>query len=646
VVSTQLALPVEVGPRTLHPSGLQVPCVGCAAAGIDRLGLPRDGLGPLCMRCWTGRLQRAQREQRAQLRAQLWEGIGAAAAAAVCPACGSDVPAEPVRVKGKRPPGCWLCSHRWLADMRAQFEADQAAAQLAELAEQQRSFAQLAEITTAELQVHRWEVQVQRCRGVLDAAGTGGRRARPVALLAAAYARFGIPRRGRPPVWPRVAAVTALLADFRSGRYSRPGRADTALLAGCSERAVTEALRFLEDRPATPDAPGTGEPGPNRWMLRTVEGRLATLQERRTLHTHRIRAEFDVEHLHRLPVPEPEHLAAALATFGELLGALAAQHAAAVAALDQIRQRYGAVADVVEYAHRAALRAAVARARADIDERVSSPHPVGLQVGDSLTPVCSFWVPVSRENSTPDRGAVRRPGAAAGNGCAARAPTGGDPRARSPRVEHPRKRCGGCAAPVSDSVYIDSGNGSGDVSAGQSVADYNITVIMRGKTTQCHECPKSTVVDRPRRARPEWSLWAYDLARDLRAAWPGLRRGRAVDIAAVLGKRLGPGWTAEALLGWATRQRGRPLLAAPNNPRGYLVTVLEESFTGLDEPPAPARLHDQRRRELVADERAVLRAAAAARRAELDERDRAVAGPDAPGRLAARAAARAAGASC
>jgi hypothetical protein len=154
------------------------------------------------------------------------------------------------------------------------------------------------------------------------------------------------------------------------------------------------------------------------------------------------------------------------------------------------------------------------------------------------------------------------------------------------------------------------------------------------------------VVDRPRRARPEWSRWAHDLARDLRAAWPGLRRGRAVDIAAVLGKRLGPGWTADALLGWATRQRGRPLLAEPNNPRGYLVTVLEEIFTGLDEPPAPARLHDQRRRELVADERAELRAAAAARRAELDERDRAVAGPDAPGRLAARAAARAAGGGC
>lgn len=142
----------------------------------------------------------------------------------------------------------------------------------------------------------------------------------------------------------------------------------------------------------------------------------------------------------------------------------------------------------------------------------------------------------------------------------------------------------------------------------------------------CHQCPISTVAAAkvPRR-RPAWSRWAPQLARELRKSWPWLATGPAPQVAAALGARLGPDWTGAMLVDWVRRRRARPLLDAPDKPVGYLVMVIEESLTGLEEPPAPARLHDERRRQLVADERAELQAAAAEWRAQLDERDAAAA---------------------
>jgi len=112
-------------------------------------------------------------------------------------------------------------------------------------------------------------------------------------------------------------------------------------------------------------------------------------------------------------------------------------------------------------------------------------------------------------------------------------------------------------------------------------------------------------------------------------------------VVATLGARLGPQWDAAALVAWAQHVRGRRPLDAHEvrDALPYLLTVLDETFTGVDEPPAPARLHDERRRQLVDDERAEMRAAQAAWRAQLDERDQAAAGADSPGRAAARAAA-------
>lgn len=142
------------------------------------------------------------------------------------------------------------------------------------------------------------------------------------------------------------------------------------------------------------------------------------------------------------------------------------------------------------------------------------------------------------------------------------------------------------------------------------------------------------------RSRPSWASWAGDLARALREAWPWLRAAPVPRVAATLGARLGPEWTAGDVVRFVTRQRPRGLLDNPAAPVAYLRTLLDETLTGLVEPPAAARLHDERRRQLVDDERAEMRAAQAAWRAELDERDQAAAAADSPARAAARDVAR------
>lgn len=642
-MSAQLALPVDPGRRVPYPTGLQVPCVGCAAAGIDKQGLTRDGPVPLCIPCWYGRRQRAGARGRIELRTALWDGIGAAEEAADCPACESDMPAESWRRKDRTQElGCWLCGSRWVGELRAQFDVDQEEARNAEALAFTERFERLAEITAAEVHAERWARLAERCRAVLER----GAVARPVLLVAAAFARFGLPGRGRPPTWPRVAAAVALAAERRAGRYSRPGRADTAVLAGCTERGVTDGFRFLEDRPATPEAPGTGEPGPNRWMLRTVEGRLATLDDRQRLGVSRIRAEFDIVPAHLLPAPDDAHVRAALAVFVELLAAAVAEHERAAELVDALRVDQGDKPDAAGRVRRAQLRAAVERGRADIDQIIYSPHPVGLKLVSVYS--CSLVGAPSRKraNST----SVIRHGAARGRRRGALRAQHRNPGSRcgpAQRVDRPRTARGACSRPNCHAPYIEAGTGSGYVLPGQSLGGYNITVIMHRNLTMCNGCPVSTAPTV--RRRPEWSDWAPGLAHDLRKLWPWLRRtdhrGTPTKIAAVaaaLGAKLGPQWTAAMLVEWVDRRRARPVLAEPRRPLGYLCSVLDEVLTGLDEPPAPARLHDERRRQLLDDERAELRAEAAewTRRAELraaEDRDREVAAPDAPGRLAARA---------
>jgi hypothetical protein len=115
-------------------------------------------------------------------------------------------------------------------------------------------------------------------------------------------------------------------------------------------------------------------------------------------------------------------------------------------------------------------------------------------------------------------------------------------------------------------------------------------------------------------------------------------------VAATLGAALSEEWTAEALDGWVRQVRGgRGLLAAPDNPRGYLKRVLEEALTGPVTPPYPARRHAEHRRrvELVAADVAAGKLTTA--RTGWDARDQAAAAERA-GRGSARRAALAAAA--
>jgi hypothetical protein len=518
-MSAQLALPIRAGPRRFHPTGLQVACVSCAATGVDKQGLPRDPGGPpLCLPCWTGQQQRAGRKERAAIRAALWEGLGAAEDVTECAACGSDLPS----------PECFRCGWAWIAELRAQFDAEQEQARLEDLAAADRFALQLGEIAEAQRAVDQLVTWIERCRTALDAAQVGGGRGRPVELVAEAYARLGpVGGRGRPPVWPRVAAVLALDGDWRSGRRARPGRALTAALAGCTEAAVTGAWKSLQ-------ACG--------WADRTEVGGLAPIGRRRE-GLHRLRAEFDVEQLHRAPAAaRAPYRAIALQVYRDLLVQAVDQLAAAEDLVDQLRVSAAAPTSWAEHVQRARLRAAVARCRADIDQRIYLPPPEGDQLETLSSGPYLGLTPAGDEN-LPSVGGWPRP---FGRGQDAPAPRWWSSRG----LQHPRT------------------------------------------------AERQRAKPRARRA-PVWAVWAYELARDLRKQFAWLRGESVARVAAVIGPELGPEWTAAEVTAWIHQDRDRPVLDDPGRPRGYLRSLLRAARGALD-PPLPGPLDpSERRRALV-----------------------------------------------
>ncbi|MEH0830840.1 hypothetical protein V6U84_63125, partial [Micromonospora sp. CPCC 205714] len=209
--------------RPVYPTGLQTPCVSCAAAGRDKQGLPRDGEGSeaLCWSCWRSRTDRQGARQRQRLVAELRERLDVDEPAG-CAACSEP---EPV-------PTCWLCGYSWLAQARADHEH----AVALEAAATAARFAQLAEVTEARERVDALTAWTNRLAETVTAFQTGESWGRPVWLLADALARdtpARVSRRGRRSALGRVCAVMAVNADRRSGRRAMPGRAETAELAGC-----------------------------------------------------------------------------------------------------------------------------------------------------------------------------------------------------------------------------------------------------------------------------------------------------------------------------------------------------------------------------------------------------------------------------
>jgi hypothetical protein len=92
----------------------------------------------------------------------------------------------------------------------------------------------------------------------------------------------------------------------------------------------------------------------------------------------------------------------------------------------------------------------------------------------------------------------------------------------------------------------------------------------------------------------------------------------SVWVAATLGARLGPEWTAGMLTGYVIGHRGgRAPLEDPDAPVAYLRALLDAALgEARTEPPAPARAVTDARRRAAAAEAAAARERTAARRAE------------------------------
>jgi len=503
-MNRQLTLAIRAGPRAPHPTGLQVPCAPCRADGLDRLGMPRldtSRSDPLCIPHYRAQQRADVAKGRRDLRAALWEGLGAAEEAAECAACGSDLPS----------PECWLCGWSWLA------EHDQAEAEMA-AADVEHRFAQMAEILVAEQLVDQLHAWLTRALATVEGYHRGGGRGRAVWLLADAIARA--PERGsRGPagVWPEVAAVLALDACWRSGRQARPGRNATAALVGVTEQTVTRSWRLLEEM---------------GWATRTGEGRLATLAERRELGTHRIRAAFDVEALQHRPSGSVSACTAeALRVYARLIERVTGQLAAAQEALEALRGDVPAWTDRVR---RVQLAAAATQAQ---EKLVALPEGSPGRRSSSGSYLGLGFCRVESSRTLPGHG----PGSAGGERRPSGSPTSGG--ARSRRLTHPRTADG-----------------------------------LRRRLRA--------------RSRPGWADWAPEIARDLQKRWVWLAGTPMARVAATLGARLGPDWTAEALVGWVARRRaGRQMLDDPAAPLAYLRTVLDQAFDGSVEPPAPAARH-------------------------------------------------------
>ncbi|MFD1084172.1 hypothetical protein [Micromonospora andamanensis] len=437
-------------------------------------------------------------------------------------------------------PTCWLCGYSWLAEARADHEhlaALEAAAAAAR-------FAQLAEVTEARQRVDALTAWINRLMETLTAFHAGAGWGRPVWLLADLLARdtaARTSRRGRRPALSMVCGVLAVDSDRRSGRRAMPGRAVTAELTGCgdSTRPVTDAWRRAE-------ALG--------WCVRVEQGRRLTYAERCATGRSQARAVFDIVPLHHGdPAAQAAHIPAALDVLADLLDHARTLLAAAQEHVDALDARAGGWVDYREQVRRQQMRRAAAAARdhaCDQAANFRTPHTVlsAMSVYSSLFRGLLLSPPITSAPSVAGRQSRRKDGAS-------RSSTGTG-------VDR------GCARPSS---------------------------VQRPRPAQRHGSASQL-----HRARPEWSGWAYALARAVQARWVWLRPASLPRIAATLGATLGPDWTAEALDTWVRCSRRRPLLADPDSPVAYLRAVLEDALTGPAAPPHPARRHAEHRRSLVA----------------------------------------------
>lgn len=561
-----------------HPAGVQVRCVPCAGSGVVRFGLPWRFAGdstPRCVPCWRAEQQRRVRRDRERLRAQLWEGLGAAEQAALCPVCETaaqrppaDFTSSPAGEEGsaaapRRPGagrvGCWRCGDAvWLRQAAEDAVRDRASRAARDVV-----------CVAARRQVAVAAGWADRVGRVLREFARGGGRGRAVELLADLLARevtARVAQRGRPGALGLVAAVLAVDSDWRSGRRALPGRARTARLVGCSERAVSSAWARAEQL---------------GWACRTRQGGRLSLVDRTAARRGNDRAQFDLAPLHLGDAElRQRYVTAAIKVLGVLLGR----------AEDELRCAREALAAAVraaEFSPTAPDEAAPQTPPGVRRGHLGSPSfftPHMVSTGRDLTS-CPYWgLQFSRRKLINSPDAAGLPNTGRGTDGAERpSPTTrrsgiGTPQGRPtpPPLKHPR------------TIY----------------------------TTR--STPKRT------RLRRDWKGWAPELAEQLAEQWPWLRQPGTPWpwVIATLGSRLGPDWTAPALVRYIRRRSNRAVLAAPDYPVAYLRHLLETALTGDREPPHPARRHTEHQRAVARTAAETTAAATAARRAEFLARDR------------------------
>jgi hypothetical protein len=573
-----------------YPTGVRVACSPCAAAGRDELGMPNRVEGdptPLCLECWRRRERQAGRRGQDVDAEDLVEWV--AELPAGCAACGADEPVE----------GCWLCGWSWLADLRAehelQAELEQAAAD-AERAAVDAEFARIAAREKAAQRVAWLTGWADRVRNVLaayaelDARGApvSGRWGRAVELLADVLAREAacrLPGRGRPSVFPVVAAVMAVDADFRSGRRAMPGRGQCAELAGVCERAVYSAWRHGVAIGA--------------W-IRTTPGRHLTLEQRQETGRARDRAVYDLRPVHRStdPAARDAMVPAALRVLDEVLGW--AMHLLAGAQLELDRHdravegtgRATSAEQVVVRAERIRQRQIVARTRnaaTVLAEHLNTSNkctPHGVLIGECVSSCLrglSF--------TFVDRADVRA-------------------RTR-PRRGRGKGHIGASRSPMKSGLADLESRGS--VVARQDGAH----PVSRPRTPHAADGTSPARRTTRKRRAPEWASWAYPLAYELRKHWTWLRYQPVHQVAGTLGSRLGPRWTAAAVVDLVEQDRaGRALPVDIHSPVSLLQELLGHALTDEGvQPPFPARLHTEYQQRLAEVRRSASVAAAETRRA-------------------------------
>jgi hypothetical protein len=473
-----------------------------------------------------------------------------------CEACGSPDPDA----------SCWLCGPRWLRELDADWEAEQARAAAERAAEDARVIQVMEAFADVEARAALLARYVERFAAALADYEAG--RAYAVELVADAIAREAAARgtrRGRPSSAADVAAVLAVDGDPRIGRHALPGRDHTAELVGCSTRAVTRAWEALE-------AAG--------WCRRVRQGGSLPLARRAELGRSMDRAEFQL----RLLIAEDcaghgPHMAAAAAVYAALLARTAEMLAEAQAELDALRRAHGGRQEPGEVARRARLRYVVRQA-------LSAPRLATTvhQEGNFVSP--SGGLQVSTEGSGLTWGLS------------------------SPEKSH-----------QSGHLLVRPAGRDGFSGASPTI---------RGRARDDLGCPRPPHPQRPRTLgvsgrgsrrqarRPEWAAWAYRVAAELRHVWDFLDGEPIHRLAATLGGRLAPRhpdgpWTAERLVDVAEAGRsGMRLLAAPQRRLAYLRSLLDELPDRYRRPDRVAA----ERRTVVRDQAAALTARRAERAAE------------------------------